>query len=79
MCLTIVRQVGHNAPHISITYILKIKKLIRNMTQCPKCPYPTTRRLLDRTLPKVHCVQKDLLVPPGCISLIGFFKYKNAF
>ena len=61
MCLTIVRQVGHNAPHISITLYSRVKKACQKYNTMPKMSIPDDAKVTGPNI--AHC-----------ISLISFFK-----
>ena len=80
MCLTIVRQVGHNAPHISITLYSKVKKACQKYNTMPKMSIPDDAKV---TRPNIA---QSTLCPKGSVGTAGmyfidrfFLKNKNAF
>ena len=72
MCLTIVRQVGHNAPHIRITYILKLKKTYQKYNPMPKMSIPDDAKVTGPNIAQSTLCPKGSVGTAGCISLIGF-------
>ena len=73
MCLTIVRQVGHNAPHISITLYSRVKKACQKYNTMPKMPIPDDAKVTGPNIAQSTLCPKGS-VGTGRISLISFFK-----